>query len=176
MSENNILTKEQLIAYNMQMLNRGEPNQWDFAGYNKHDFYRMADLADKKQLSDKQAHWIAAVLKKYTRTQLTEIAEVIDDTIEYYKACSAVPISLDTKVEVAGKNKLRVAILWQFNKKFAELLKQKKTSENCQLNWQSTQGAWIIRVTWENLKALISDFESVGLNCENLKSLKKPSR
>ena len=48
-----VLSKEQLRSYNMKMLNRGEPNVWDFSGYNKFHFASMMKLADlDKELTD----------------------------------------------------------------------------------------------------------------------------
>lgn len=172
-----ILSKEQLRNYNMKMLNRGEPNVWDFTGYNKFHFANMMKLADlDKELSDGQALWIARTLKKYVRTQLQEIKDVIDDTIEFYKANSSPRFREDNKIQVAGFNRDRIAILWQFGGSFNQKLKAMNLKEKYQLEWQGTNGAWILKVNWNSLKELVTIFQEIGLDCTEIASKKRPSR
>lgn len=172
-----ILSKEQLRNYNMKMLNRGEPNVWDFTGYNKFHFANMMKLADlDKELSDGQALWIARTLKKYVRTQLQEIKDVIDDTIEFYKANSSPRFREDNKIQVAGLNRDRIAILWQFGGNLNQKLKAMNLKERFQLEWQGTNGAWILRVDWKSIKELVKIFQNLGLDCSELISKKRPSK
>lgn len=161
----------------MKMLDRGEPNVWDFTGYNKFHFENMMKLADlNKELSDKQALWIARTLKNYVRTQLTEIKDIIDDTIEFYKANSSPKFRNDNKIQVAGLNRDRIAILWQFRNNINNQLKAMNLRERFQLEWQETGGAWILRIDWKSIKELVSIFQSLGLDCSEIVSKKRPAR
>ena len=172
-----VLSKEQLRSYNMKMLNRGEPNVWDFSGYNKFHFASMMKLADlDKELTDGQAIWLARTLKKYVRTQLQEIKDVIDNTIEFYKANSSPKFRSDNKIEVAGFNRDRIAILWQFGGGINLRLKTMNLKEKYQLEWQETKGAWILRVDWKSIKELVKIFQDLGLDCSAIISTKRPSK
>lgn len=172
-----VLSKEQLRSYNMKMLNRGEPNVWDFSGYNKFHFASMMKLADlDKELTDGQAIWLARTLKKYVRTQLQEIKDVIDNTIEFYKANSSPKFRSDNKIEIAGFNRDRIAILWQFGGGINLRLKTMNLKEKYQLEWQETKGAWILRVDWKSIKELVKIFQDLGLDCSAIISTKRPSK
>ena len=172
-----ILSKEQLRNYNVKMLNRGEPNVWDFHGYNKFHFASMMKLANlDKELTDGQAIWVARTLKKYVRTQLQEIKDVIDDTIEFYKANSSPKFREDNRVQVAGFNRDRIALLWQFGGLLNQKLKSMNLKEKYQLEWQRTDGAWILRVDWKSIKELIQIFQNLGLDCSEIISKKRPSK
>lgn len=59
------LSKEQLRSYNMMMLDRGEPNRYDYVGYNKFHYKHMLVYSKlNRELKNEEALHIARTLKK----------------------------------------------------------------------------------------------------------------
>lgn len=147
----NILTKEQLRAYNMKMLNLGAPIKYDWVGYNKPHYASMIKLANHQYLSDKQAVWIARILKHYVRTQLPELKNIIEPTIAFYAArIHNANTSADTRknvrIKIFDSNDTYVSIIWDFNKSIANALKGKLNSKKYFWTKNDNKSTWILNI------------------------------
>lgn len=163
------LSKEQLRSYNMMMLDRGEPNRYDYVGYNKFHYKHMLVYSKlNRELKNEEALHIARTLKKYVRTQLQEIRGIINNTVEYYYACTVPKLRNDNKIQIAGFTKDRIAILWQFGNDINNQLKERKLNNKFHLKWQNTEGAWILRIDWKYIQEITDIFEEIGLDCSNI--------
>lgn len=80
-----MLSKDSLISLNQQMLSLGAPVEDDFMGYNKPDFSVMLPLSSLPSITDKQAYGIVYTLNNYKNTQLSEIKNEIEETLQFYK-------------------------------------------------------------------------------------------
>ena len=155
---NEVLTKEELQNYNRRMLNLGAPVKWDFQGYNKVHFGPMMNLAQVQYLSDKQAAWIAKTLKRYTKTQLTEIASIIDATIAFYSN-TAIPTAA---IKVSAVNDDTVTIIWDFDKKIGVALKDKL--DKTQYRWSKKDGQWLLSLNTSYVDTAAAAFDKAGIN------------
>lgn len=168
-----ILTKEQIRNYNMKMLNLGAPVKYDYQGYNKLHYGPMMKLADIKYLSDKQAAWIARVLRYYTKTQLTEIADIIKPTIEFYvnraeqKATEKVnDSSTEKKIQVLHYNGEVICIIWNFDARINNSLKGKLDKD--QYSWQRNNNSWLLNIKNSYLEEATAIFSNIGLDVTSL--------
>lgn len=168
-----ILTKEQLRNYNMKMLNLGAPVKYDYQGYNKLHYSPMMKLAEVQYLSDKQAAWIARVLRYYTKTQLTEIRDIIAPTIEFYanraeqRAKEKVEnTSAKKKIQVLSNNDELICINWNFDARVNNSLKEKL--EKDQYSWKRNNNGWLLNIKTSYLEDATAIFSNIGLDVTEL--------
>lgn len=78
--------KEKLVELNNSMLGLGAPDERDYQGYNKPDFFRMDGLSyyPYEMIEDLHCYMILQTLMKYKNTQLASISEELDKINEYF--------------------------------------------------------------------------------------------
>lgn len=175
-----ILTKEQLQAYNMKMLNLGAPVKYDWVGYNKPHYASMVKLADYQHLSDKQAAWIARILKHYVRTQLPELKNIIEPTIAFYAArIHDADTSADNRqnirIKIFDSKDTYVSIIWDFDKSISNALKGKLDSKK--YFWtKNKKSIWILNIDKFYLRDsdALTIFKQAGLDVTDLMQIVNP--
>lgn len=81
-----ILDRNKLQELNRYMLGLGAPVERDNVGYNKPDFGLMEGLARFiPSLDDKMAYAVAERLSHYKTTQLSDMKEDLEETVNYYR-------------------------------------------------------------------------------------------
>ena len=81
-----VLTKDRLQELNRYMLGLGAPIERDDVGYSKPDFGLMEGIGRfLHEMNDEMAYAVSDRLQHYKNTQLTEIANDLDETVAYYK-------------------------------------------------------------------------------------------
>lgn len=81
-----VLDRNKLQELNRYMLGLGAPVERDNVGYNKPDFGLMEGLARFiPALDDKMAYAVAERLSHYKTTQLSDMKEDLEETVNYYR-------------------------------------------------------------------------------------------
>lgn len=81
-----VLQKEKLQELNRYMLGLGAPIERDDIGYNRPDFGLMEGLGRYRyDLNDDMAYAVAERLLHYKNTQLANIAQDLDETVDFYR-------------------------------------------------------------------------------------------
>lgn len=149
-----VLSKEKLMELNTSMLGLGAPIEIDNQGYNQAHYNKMAGLAYRTSLSDRDAYNIAVVLMTYSKTQLTSYAADIKETIDFYQT--------DLKqVKVVDYDKKSVKISWEFNQNISNFIKSEFDRTN--FRWVKDNG-WFLIVKWSGVDALAQRFTNEGFD------------
>ena len=158
-----ILTKHQISELNDRMLGLGAPIQYDGVGYNKIDFSKMENLGGNYHLTDRQAWFVCLTLRKYKKTQLTQWADDIEESITAYEGTKTVKVN---PVEVVGVSDTQVSLTWTFDRKVSDQLKGKLDST--QYKWTKPNGTWVLNVNWGYAETINQSFVSLGLDTTSL--------
>ena len=158
-----ILTKHQISELNDRMLGLGAPIQYDGVGYNKVDFSKMENLGGNYHLTDRQAWFVCLTLRKYKKTQLTQWANDIEESITAYEGAKTVKVN---PVEVVGVSDTQVSLTWTFDRKVSDQLKGKLDST--QYKWTKSNGTWVLNVNWGYAETINQSFVSLGLDTTSL--------
>lgn len=162
-----ILTRNQLKQINRKMLGLGAPVVIDGKGYNKLDYNKMFDFAERdyEKLTDRQVWYISVTLGRYKNTQLQEYKLDIEETIDYYKnAPKRLP-----KVTVLGTTKQFVQMSWKFNPQVSEALKG-KLDKSFYFWKKDKEGQWVLYVAWDYLPTIIEEFKANSLDTSELEA------
>lgn len=187
-----MLSKEQLMELNIQMVDDGEPIEIDFTGYNKCHFYRMAQLSKlpEEALTDLQLYAICDTLSYYKNTQLKSYKEDIEETLKYYEDTTDVQAYLDNKmlfryahrdyiynkqekeakesIEIIKLNTKFIQFKWKgYISEVSNLVNELKRNNSAK--WEKINADWTLKVNWESLEKVINEFEKNGYNTEALK-------
>lgn len=154
-----ILTKQELMSLNLNMLGKGAPIDLDGVGYNKIDYSKMVYLSSKTDLTDNEAYVLASVLLKYTKTQLSSKAEEIKETIAHYQKTVK-------EVKVVDFNKNSIQLSWSFNKNVSEHIKY--NMDRTYFRWLRPQGEWVLEIQWSYLQQLMDVFQANGLGTASI--------
>lgn len=170
-----VLTKSQIHQFNRKMLGLGAPVVIDGVGYNKFDFNKMADFAerDPEKFTDRQIWFIALTLGHYKNTQLTEYKEDIEETIAYYKPATDKKSSKPNRlVQVIGTTRDYVDVAWRYNQAVSDALKGQL--DRSQYQWKKVDGNWILSIKWGYVEEICAEFADLGLDVSQLYVAKPP--
>ena len=165
-----VLTKSQIHQFNRKMLGLGAPVVIDGVGYNKFDFNKMADFADRdpEEFTDRQIWYIALTLGHYKNTQLTEYKADIEETIAYYKR----PRKLSNLVKVVGASRDYVDVEWRYQQAVSDALRGQL--DKSQYRWSKVDGNWILSIKWSYVEEICAEFADLGLDVSQLYAAKPP--
>lgn len=167
-----VLTKNQLHQFNRKMLGLGAPVVIDGVGYNKFDFNKMADFADRdpEEFTDRQIWFIALTLGHYKNTQLKAHKQDIEETIAYYK-----PVTnkkSNRLVRVIGATRDYVDVAWNYNQAVSDALKGHL--DKSQYHWKKVDNNWILSIKWSYVEEICHSFADLGLDTSQLYVAKPP--
>lgn len=154
-----ILTKQHLSEINNQMLGLGAPDEIDNLGYNKIDYTRMSLMTSVSELTDVDAYLISNTLIKYTKTQLTDLADDIRETAKHYQ-------TIAKEVKVIDFSRKYIKLSWEFDRNVSNFIKS-QMDKNC-FRWTKPEGEWIFNVQWESLEQLIKVFQDNGFSTKSV--------
>lgn len=170
-----VLTRNQIHQFNRKMLGLGAPIVIDGVGYNKFDFGKMADFADRNpdDFTDKQVWYIALTLGHYKNTQLAEYKEDIEETLAYYKPLTdKKPRKLSNLVRVVGTSRDYVDVEWKYNQAVSNALRGQL--DKSQYRWSKIDGNWILSIKWGYVEEICAEFADLGLDVSQLYVAKPP--
>lgn len=120
MTNQDVLTVNQLLVLNEMMLGRGVPNQEDGVGYNKADYGACATYWNG--LSEAQVADLAKRLVKYSKTQLNIDKDIMKETAEYYKGLAGENMDRSNGVSV-NITEDGTLISFRYNEDFIAIIK-----------------------------------------------------
>lgn len=120
-NQKDVLSVEQLLALNEQMVGRGVPNREDGVGYNKADYSACANYFNG--LSDAQIADLAKRLVKYSETQLHLDKEMMKETAKYYAEIAG-EFSDRTQGVSLNITENGTLISFRYNEEFIEIIKK----------------------------------------------------
>ena len=157
-----MLEKSKLLEINRAMLGLGAPVVTDGAGYSQAHYPSMSNLAYKDDLTDAEAYRVASVLMNYTKTQLTQYAADIKESLDVYgKAVKELKvIDYDRKV---------VKLSWAFNRNISLFIKS--SFDKKYFRW-TKDSDWVLNLKWDGFDILIAEFDAEGFDTTNVKMIR----
>lgn len=174
-----ILTKSQIQQFNRKMLGLGAPVVIDGVGYNKFDFSKMADFAERdfNELTNRQIWFVTLTLGHYKNTQLKAHKQDIEETISYYKPVTdkkSIGSKYEEKylVRVVSTSQDYVDVAWKYNQSVSDALKGQL--DKSQYKWKKIDGNWILSIKWGYVDEICQAFADLKLDVSELYAAKPP--
>ena len=157
-----MLEKSKLLEINRAMLGLGAPVVTDGAGYSQAHYPSMSNLAYKDDLTDAEAYRVASVLMNYTKTQLTQYAADIKESLDVYgKAVK--------ELKVVDYDRKVVKLSWAFNRNISLFIKS--SFDKKYFRW-TKDNEWVLNLKWDGFDILITEFDAEGFDTTNVKMIR----
>lgn len=170
-----ILTKTQIHQFNRKMLGLGAPVVIDGVGYNKFDFGKMANFADRNpdEFTDRQCWFIVLTLGHYKNTQLQAHKLDIEESIAYYKPTNKPTNKPANKlIKVVGTNQDYVEVVWNYDPEVSAALRG--SLDKSQYRWKKVKDTWILAIKWGYVDEICHAFADLRMDTSELYAAKPP--